>query len=266
MEIFDRLYNDYLMPGQWDHYRAFLTEAKACGYRFVTHQDAESALASGHPRLFFLRNDVDSDVPIARTMFHIERELGVCATYYFRRCTADLGLMREILAFGSEVGYHYEELSDHIKALGIHSQEAALPHLDQVRETFLRNLKVFEDALGAKVNTVAGHGDFANRQIGLNNTALMNEKVRADGGIRLEAYDKVLCDRISFRTADHIYQKFWKSSELIDAIRARASVILVLVHPRHWKAAPLSRLCLDTQRLVEGIRYRLRNGKRQVIG
>jgi hypothetical protein len=82
----------------------------------------------------------------------------------------------------------------------------------------------------------------------------------------MEAYDRVLCDHISFRIADHVYQKFWKSSDLIDAIRARKSVILVLVHPRHWKAAPLSRLSMDAQRLVEGIRYRLRSEKRQVIG
>jgi len=258
MGVMKRIYNDYLMPGQWARYRSLLSEAKACDYRFVTHQDAEAALASGHPRLFFLRNDVDSDVPIARTMFSIERELGVYSTYYFRRCTADYGLMREIRSFGSEVGYHYEELSDHVKALGIHSSEAALPHMERIRETFLCNLKAFEQALGGKVNTVAGHGDFANRRIGLNNTALMSERVRSEGGIRLEAYDKVLCDHISFRTADHNYNKFWNSNDLMEAIKAHEPAILVLVHPRHWQAAPLSRLCMDAQRLAEGICYRLR--------
>jgi hypothetical protein len=259
MGLTRRIYNDYLMPGRWAEYRTFLSLAKANGYQFVRHQDAETFLAAPKGRLlFFLRHDIDSDVAITRTMFSIERELGIHSTYYFRRCTADPGLMREILAFGSEVGYHYEELADHIKARGIRSREEILPEMDTVRETFLHNLKAFEDTLGTKVHTVASHGDWANRSIGIENTALMNEDLRAAAGIRLEAYDESFTRHLSFRASDLGHSDIWKPSSPIEATAALKPVVLVLVHPRQWQRAPISRLHLDTQRLLEGLRHSLK--------
>lgn len=259
MDIIRRIYNDYLMPGRWAEYRAFLSLAKANGYQFVRHQDAATTLAAAEGRLlFFLRHDIDSDVAIARTMFSIERELGIQGTYYFRHCTADPGLMSEILSFGSEVGYHYEELSDHIKARGIHSLEELLPEMEIIREIFLHNLKAFEVTLGAKVHTVAAHGDWANRSIGLANTALMNENLRAAAGIRLEAYDELFIKRLSFRASDLGHSDIWEPSSPVEATAALKPVILVLVHPRQWQRAPISRLRMDTQRLLEGLRHCLK--------
>jgi len=259
MGLIRRIYNDYLMPSRWAEYRAFLSSAKANGYQFVRHQDAETALAAAEGRLlFFLRHDIDSDVAIARTMFSLERELGIYSTYYFRRCTADPGLMREILSFGSEVGYHYEELADHIKANGIRSREEILPELDIIRGAFLHNLKAFEVTLGAKVYTVASHGDWANRSIGLENLALMNENLRVAGGISLEAYDDRFTRHLSFRASDLGNSDLWKPSSPIEATVALNPVVLVLVHPRQWQRAPISRLRMDIQRLLEGIRHRLK--------
>ena len=259
MGLIRRIYNDYLMPDRWAEYRAFLSSAKANGYRFVRHQDAESAVTANEGRLmFFLRHDIDSDVAIARTMFSIERELGIHSTYYFRRCTADPDLMREIHSFGSEVGYHYEELADHIKAKGIRSREEVLLEMDTIRDSFLHNLKAFEATLGAKVHTVASHGDWANRFIGLSNSALMNENLRAAAGISLEAYDERFTRHLSFRASDLGDSDLWKPSSPIEATVALKPVVLVLVHPRQWQRAPISRLHMDTQRLLEGIRHRLK--------
>ena len=259
MGLIRRIYNDYLMPGRWAEYRAFLSSAKANGYQFVRHQDAETTLVAAEGRLlFFLRHDIDSDVAIAQTMFSIERELGIHSTYYFRRCTVDLDLMREIHSFGSEVGYHYEELSDHIKARGVRSREKILPEMDTIRETFLHNLKALEAALGTKVHTVASHGDWANRSIGLENTALMSDNLRAAAGIRLEAYDERFTRHLSFRASDLGQSDLWKPSSPIEATAALKPVVLVLVHPRQWQRAPISRLRMDTQRLLEGLRHRLK--------
>lgn len=257
VNLIRRIYNDYWMSGRWEEYRDFLSVAKDHGYQLVRHQDAEGALATAGERpLFFLRHDIDSDVAIARTMFSIEKELGVRSTYYFRRCTADQGLMREILSFGSEVGYHYEELSGQIKAMGIRSREEVLPQLNATRELFLRNLKEFEFILGDKVHTVASHGDWANRAIGVENTVLMNEDLRVAGGIRLEAYDELLAGRLSFRAADRMHSDLWQPSSPIEAIKALKPVILVLVHPRQWQRAPLNRLQIDIRRLLEGLHHR----------
>lgn len=258
MEFIRRIYSDYLMPGRWSEYRAFLSAAKANGYQFTRHQDAESALATAEGRLlFFLRHDIDTDVAIAKTMFSIERELGIYSTYYFRRCTADPGLMHEILSYGSEVGYHYEELSDHIKTTGIRSKERVLSEMETIRAAFLLNLKAFETTLGAKVHTVASHGDWINRHFSLQNVALMSEKLRTAAGIQLEAYDEPLASRISFRAADRLYIDLWHPSSPMTAIEEHSPVILVLVHPRQWQCAPLGRLRMDIERLLEGVRYYL---------
>jgi len=258
MEILGRLYNDFCMPGRWGQYRDFLAAAKDAGYRFVRHQDARTVISAGAPRLLFLRHDIDSDLAIAHTMYAIEREMGICSTYYFRRCTMDVRWMREILASGNEVGYHYEEISDYIKAFGIRNREAVLPKLDALREVFLGHLKGFEAAFGAKVRTVAAHGDFSNRRIGLANTVLMNEAVRIAGGIELEAYDEWLVERVNFRAADQLYPNLWKPSDPVEAIKASAPVILLLVHPRQWQRAPFVRFRMEVCRVFQGVRYRLR--------
>jgi len=258
MGLAGRIYNDYLMPGRWEHYRSLLVAAKAGGYTFVRHQDSEAALAAGTSRLFFLRHDIDTDLAITRTLFSIERDLSIRSTYYFRRCTADKDLMREIHAFGSEVGYHYEELADHIKARGIRSREDALARMGLIREDFLGNLKAFEDLLGAKVHTIAAHGDWANRRMGLPSTSLMDEPTRRAASIKLEAYDDNLVGSLSFRAADAMYPGLWNPSSPLVAVHSGSPVILLLIHPRHWKRAPLYRFGLDAQRLIEGLRYRLR--------
>jgi len=258
MTLFQRLYADYLMPGRWAEYRAVLAAAKAAGYRFVLHQEAREVLAArgaGDGPLFFLRHDIDTDVPLARTMFAIERALGVRSTYYFRRCTADVELMREVAGSGCEVGYHYEEIADHAKARRLHARDAVLAELEPIRAAFLANLRAFEAALGGKVRTVASHGDFANRQLGLPNHVLMDDRVRAEGGIELEAYDDILGGQLGFRTSDKPYPELWKPASPLGAIEQGVPVVLALVHPRFWARAPLARVREDFGRLLEGVRY-----------
>lgn len=256
--VLGRIYNDYAMPGRWGEYRGLLLAAQSQGYQFVRHQDAEAALAGPAPRLFFLRHDIDSDLALARTMFSIERELGIRSTYYFRLSTMDPVLMREILAQGGEVGYHYEEVSDDIKAQGIRDPEAVLQRLDLVREAFLRNLRAFEDQVGGKVLSVAAHGDHANRALGISNRALMDDRLRAAAGIRLEAYDAVLGEQLSFRGSDAMYPGLWTPSSPMRAVLEGSPRVLVLVHPRQWQSAPFVRFRLDARRLVEEIRPRWR--------
>lgn len=258
MSLFGRFYNDYCMPGRWDHYRAVLTAALAHGYRFGRHQDARALLAAPPPRLFFLRHDIDSDLALTRRMFELEQELGIKSTYYFRRCTLDPALMREIHAFGSEVGYHYEELADFIKARGLRTREQVLPHLGQIRAAFLDHLRAFEEVLGAKVRTVAAHGDFANRYLGMPNQMLLDDALRTAAGLEMEAYDGFLGERLSFRGRDALYPGLWSPSPIVQAIEQELPVILVLAHPRHWQRAPWVRLRLDARRLWDELAYRMR--------
>lgn len=78
------------------------------------------------------RHDIDTDVGGARAFFEIEKALGIRASYYFRLSTIDRDLMREINSYGSEVGYHYEELATHAKRYGLNTPAVARAHMDAI--------------------------------------------------------------------------------------------------------------------------------------
>jgi len=117
-----RLYRDYLQPDRLAAFAGFLTQALDAGYQTMTLTTFAAAVARGDgtlpPRVLLVRHDVDSDVPRARRMREIERGLGTVGTYFFRRMTWDVALMRELEGDGCDVGYHYEELATLVKELG----------------------------------------------------------------------------------------------------------------------------------------------------
>ena len=253
--ITDRIFTDYVSRGRWDEYRAFLSAAKDHGYEFICHRDSEKWQPSHSDRLFFLRHDIDTDASIARKMFSIEKDLGIHSTYYFRRCTADALLMNQIAEFGSEIGYHFEEISDYAKEHGLKTRGAVIACMDPIRTRFLENFKFFESVIGMKILTIAAHGDWINRKLGILNQELVDIHVRNATGIILEAYDEALNGRFDFRTSDS-NPGFWGSAAPTNGIFLNRKAILVLVHPRQWQRAPSSRFCLDLQRFIEEIRFR----------
>ena len=190
-------------------------------------------------------------------MFSIEQDLGVRSTYYFRRCTSDENLMREIAASGSEVGYHYEEIADYAKEHGLKTREAVVACMDRIRVLFLDHFKEFEAAAGTKVLTIAAHGDWINRKLGIPNQELVDARVRSATGIILEAYDEIMTSRFDFRTSDS-NPGFWGPAAPAKAIALNRRSILVLVHPRQWQRAPGSRFWLDLRRFLEEMQFRFR--------
>lgn len=110
--IAQRLYFDYVQPERLDELHSLLRFGLDRGYETMTLSAfAESLALPIHERperILLLRHDIDSNVPRARRMWEIERGLGVVGSYFFRRSTWDLSLMRELTAAGCEVGYHYE--------------------------------------------------------------------------------------------------------------------------------------------------------------
>jgi len=74
-------------------------------------QLVEALLKSGVP--FTLRHDVDKRPSHSLALAQIEAELGVKTVYYFRcvPCSNDPEIIRQIVALGHEIGYHYEDMS-----------------------------------------------------------------------------------------------------------------------------------------------------------
>ncbi len=125
------------------------------GYRITTVRQYLETYPAG--KILVLRHDVDEQPQNARKMAEAEKELGVNATYYFRRVSKSdhPDIIRMIAQMGHEIGYHYEDLT---------LSEGNLP---KAIESFGRNLEYFRQYYPVK--TVCMHGSsssrFDNREI-----------------------------------------------------------------------------------------------------
>lgn len=108
-------------------------------------------------KVIVLRHDVDELPQNALKMAQTEYELGIKATYYFRRVPKSdhPDVIRQIVSMGHEIGYHYEDLS---KTEG---------DMERALESFSSNLEYFRQYYPVK--TVCMHGSssskFDNKEI-----------------------------------------------------------------------------------------------------
>lgn len=112
-----------------------------------------------HPvgKILVLRHDVDEQPQNALKMAEAEKDLGVQATYYFRRVPKSdhPDVIQKIAAMGHEIGYHYEDLT------------LTEGDLSKAISSFSRNLEYFRQYYPVK--TVCMHGSsfsqYDNREI-----------------------------------------------------------------------------------------------------
>ena len=89
-------------------YKKLLETALAKDYQFQT---VESYIRQPLKRVVVLRHDSDIWPKNDLNMAKVEHELGIKSTYYFRVPeTAKPAIIKEIVALGHEIGYHYEDL------------------------------------------------------------------------------------------------------------------------------------------------------------
>jgi hypothetical protein len=261
-----RFYGDYLQPERLDDLRRLLEGARDAGYSTMKLSAFADRVRDGGPadgeRILLLRHDVDSDVPRARRMWQIERDLGMVGTYFFRRSTWDVGFMRELECAGCEVGYHYEELATLIKRRGVATATETRALLGAARDRLRTTVPALRADTGLALDVVAAHGDFANRVVGVSNVEMLRDSaLRAELGVQLEAYD--IEPHVSERVADGGPPQSWRPHDPTDAIRRGERVVAVLLHPRSWGRAPLANARADLGRLGEGCAYSLRRAQRR---
>jgi hypothetical protein len=242
------------MGSRLTEYRSLLSHIKQLGYEFRTMAEfAEAAGRGGAPgrQTCLLRNDVDSDPGGAARMFACDREAGVRATYYFRLATIDPPLMQEIVRHGGEVGYHYEEIATVAKRLGLRSKKQIDAGLDLMRREFRDNFFRFRARSGVMPRTVASHGDFANRRIGVPNHYLLTRTLMDDLGIVADAYDPRIHAELEARYADCPPPEWWRPQNPLLGLSQAPRTVSILVHPRQWTCAPALNLRLAAERLWE---------------
>jgi hypothetical protein len=263
--VWDRTYADFLMPCRLGLYAELLNRAVKRGY------EAHSILSfwqllkrnSLDPkgRYLILRHDIDNrDSHTTRRFWEIERRLGLQSTFYFRLSTLMPKLMKEIHDSGFEVGYHYEELATVAKEHGLTRPEQTVVVMREIRERFKSNLQQFRERTGLPIDTVASHGDFANRKLGIENTELLqDEAIRKEAQIECEAYDSALRDHVDTLHSDVEHPGDWAPEDPRVAIDRCEHVIHVLTHPRNWHADWTRNLADEFNRAHEGLLYFFRS-------
>lgn len=247
-------------------YRALLRRLVELGYQFRTITEFIEAKERGEAftsPICLLRNDVDSDPAGAARMFAREREAGVRATYYFRLNTLDSALANEIASYGGEVGYHFEEIASAAKRLGLQTREQIDVHIEAIRDEFRANVAKFRARAGLTARTVAAHGDFANRRIGVSNQMLLTRALMDELGILADAYDARVHSALAARFSDCPPPQWWRPFDPTEALAEKPATVSILVHPRQWICSPAVNLSLLGRRVHEETQWRRRAAMRQ---
>jgi hypothetical protein len=241
--MLSRLYGDYLMPSQLAGYEDLVRAAHKGGYTQTSvrlYHDMVSEDRTRPDKVIVHRHDIDTDLRTTRKLFEIEKKHGIKSSFYFRLSTLDIGLMREIEEYGSEASYHYEELATYAKKNKIKDAAALRDRLPEIRTDFIANFTRIEQRFGKKMRTVAGHGDFANRKLKVNNTEILADpQLRQRCGIEVETYDRTLMENIDIYITDRPPPQFYYPSSPLASLGKHRRIYL-LTHPRqvetNWKA------------------------------
>jgi hypothetical protein len=94
-------------------YRKYLAAIQQNGFQFLLFKEFIPAPGK-HSKFCLIRHDVDRKPMNALRMAQVEKEMGINATYYFRKKDGVYipHIIQAIENMGHEVGYHYESLSD----------------------------------------------------------------------------------------------------------------------------------------------------------
>jgi hypothetical protein len=258
-----RIQKDYLFAPRHEEYREILEVARSQQYRAMSLREAHSGSGGwAHQRLLALRHDVDTNNRKGvRLFFELEREFGVTATYYFRLKTLEMtDIVREILEYGSEVGYHFEEPAtlakrDRITSCRELEKEENRKRIDEMME---RNIRHVNAKLGIQIRSLCSHHDFYNRRLHVENYAFLSDQIRQQFNILFEANDPSflgLFDRCTHDVTDNAW--LWHNDDSpVKAMLEGMPRILVLTHPRQWHPAPVVNTRENLNRLLQELYYR----------
>lgn len=260
MGISKRLYNDFFRPSKDADYEKIFKAALVNGYEFHTVLSFEDVIRKGkkdNKKYLILRRDIDTaDSSILRKMLVLEKKYGARATYYFRWNTIDIDLMREIADAGGEASYHYEEIATYCYKHYIKQKEEMLEHIEDIRELFISQFANFKEKTNQPCLTIASHGEFINTKFQVQNTIIIDERVRKATGIVREAYDAPHMNLLTCRIADQVEMELF-IEKAISVIENGAHVLELLTHPRQWNSPVWVNLKEELNRVGKEIYWRL---------
>lgn len=156
------------------------------GYSFLLFSDyCRMSCGENTGRFIVLRHDVDELATNALIMAQVEQQMGIHATYFFRRVrqSDNPEVIKEIVKLGHEVGYHYEDLA------------TAEGNMEVAVASFERNLAYFRQYYPVK--TVCMHGSSSSVY---DNRDIWKIKTLSDFGLIGEPYLTVDFDKVFYLT------------------------------------------------------------------
>ena len=256
--LFRRIHLDYFLKDRIESYDELIGIALQKGFSILSHSQFYELVknnAWGNKKILMIRQDVDSDPLYCLKWLEIEKKYGIHTSYYFRKETIDVHVMKAIMEYGSDCGYHYEELATFAKKHKIKDQEKIKASFGQIRSEFKKNLAEIEHSLGSKLRFASSHGDFANRKLNIPNHAFIDHEFLAENGLQFEAYDDVFVKNYSINIMDSGGPRFYcgeiSQLEALD----RFPIVHLLMHPKNWRSNIYWNTKQNLKRLVEGLMF-----------
>lgn len=200
------------------NYRRLLALAKN-SYPFLTYDEFEP-----DGRFVIWRHDVDFSVQAALKLAHIEKEVGVKATYFVDFHSSFYNLLehaasedlRKIIGLGHQVGLHFDSRYAHVD-----TESSLVDHLG-------REKKLLEEIVGEKVRVFSFHwpSPFTMGCLGHEYAGMIN------------VYSGYFRNRVGYCSDSNGY---WRHQKLEDVLAARTDDRLqVLTHPAWWQESVMS--------------------------
>lgn len=195
-----------------------------------------------------LRHDVDAKPENSLRTAKLEASMNIYGVYYFRVCTMDKEIIRQIASLGHEIGYHYENLT------------TCNGDVDAAYEDFKDNLKRIREIVPVK--SICMHGSprspydskdiwqkYDYHSLGIESEPYLDTDFSqtfylTDTGRRWDGY------KVSVRDKIPKYQEEWTKAGLVfhstkDVISGlRNSIIphdlMITVHPQRWNSSFLA--------------------------
>lgn len=253
-----RIRNDYFSKNRIGEYEFLIQQAIFKGFEILPHSKFYELVKNNqlkNRKILMIRQDIDTDPKYCSEWLRVEKKYKIHTSYYFRLSTLDIPIMKEIIEYGSDCGYHYEELATYAKRNKIRSSEKILTHFEAIRKEFKLNLNKIETELGCKIHYVASHGDFANRKLKMANHKFINRDFLDENNLVFEAYDSEFLENYDINIMDSGGPKFYNGP--ISQLEAldKYKIIHLLIHPRHWRSNVYWNTYENTKRLFEGLKY-----------
>ena len=236
-----KLFIKYLINNRINEYDSIIKKALENDYNVISLRDYVEKKYDSTKKLFILRHDVDHFSDGTQMMYEVEKKYSVTSSFYFRNCTYEPKLMKEIEAYGSESSLHFEPIADFVKANNIKNRDELDTFTDWEGKCLVilkANLQRFRNLLELPCRTIASHGEYENTLVQTpNNFLTENIDTYEFLDIELEAYNLKMIEQVSCYISDvpiEINGGYKYGTTPLQAIENKEQFIMFLSHPNHW--------------------------------